>query len=41
MKTKFTAAVRANPAADIKWYKDGIEIFVDGEKYLPSNVDGE
>lgn len=41
MKTKFTAAVRAHPAATVQWYKDGMVLFVDGEKYNGSDVDGK
>ena len=41
MNTKFTAAVAARPTANIQWYKDGMMVFIDGEKYRASDVDGK
>nr|XP_039265200.1 titin-like [Styela clava] len=40
MNTKFTAAVKAMPQANIRWQKDGMLIFADGDKYRMSDVNG-
>lgn len=40
MNTKFTAAVKAKPQANIRWQKDGMLIFIDGHKYKMTDVNG-